>query len=100
MLGHLEVEPLSDMNKRQIFDAKARDVERADLVGQVALTEPEIAHNEQDNDNDADGRKDVTHLAPPMPARATITGFDSRRTPNCRNDAGARTLESFVTSTL
>ena len=98
--GYLEAEPFSDMNGRQVFDAKARGVERADPAWRVALTEPEIARNEQDDDNDADDRKDVTHLAPPMPARTRIMSFDSRRTPNRRNDAEARTFESFVTSSL
>lgn len=32
LLGHLETKPFSDMNKRQAFDAKARGVERANLV--------------------------------------------------------------------
>jgi hypothetical protein len=31
-LRYLEAEPFSDMNKRQVFDVKARGVERADLV--------------------------------------------------------------------
>jgi hypothetical protein len=98
--GHLEAEPFSDVNKRHVLDAKARSIKRADLVWRVALTEPEIAHNEQDNNNDSDDRKDVIHLVPPMPARTRITSFDSRQIPNRRNDADARTFASFVTSAL
>jgi len=66
-----QAEPFSDMITRQVSDAKGRSVERAGPVWRVALAEPEIAHDEQDDDNDADDRKDVTHLVPPMPASNT-----------------------------
>jgi hypothetical protein len=88
------------MNVRQVFDARALGVERVDLVWSIALPEPEIAHDEQDNDNDADDRKDVTHLVPPMPVGTWITRFDSRRTPNRHNEADTRSLKSFITSAL
>jgi hypothetical protein len=94
--GYLEAEPFSDMNGRQVFDAKARGVERADPAWRVALTEPEIARDEQDDDNDADDRKDVTHLVPPMPALehsgVSSRSHSRRRHPACLVDLG---LPSF-----